>query len=79
MRGLSPPPSIFKVGVGEGVPNYGLQILTIFIFEAENVGDRTCLLALQVSPSSNISPRGAFNVTLGTKFYFANSHTVTIC
>ena len=46
-----------------------LIVLTIFIFEAEKVGERTCLLAFQVSPSSNINPRGAFSVTLDTEFY----------
>ena len=50
----------------------GLQLLTIFIFEAENVGDRMCLLPFQVSPSSNTSPRGAFNVTLVAEFYCHN-------
>ncbi len=42
---------------------------TIFIFEAENVGERTCRLVFQVSPSSNISPRGSLSVTFGAVPY----------
>ena len=42
---------------------------TIFIFEAENVGERMCRLVFQVSPSSNMSPWGSLRVTFGAVPY----------